>query len=102
MLVHCRMYISLFYQFSFAPKRKQHTNVDAVQPSAHFLLRRWLLSGQLLHVPATAVEASTTVGVALFLDFFSIATAIAFLRLLISGGHFLTKLAISFVLWFVR
>jgi len=48
---------------------------------------RWLLSGQLLHIPATAVEASTTVGVALFLDFFSIATAIAFLRLLISGGH---------------
>ena len=47
-----------------------------------------MLSGQLLHIPATAVEASTTVGVALFLDFFSIATAIAFLRLLISGGHF--------------
>lgn len=48
---------------------------------------RWLLTGQLVHAPATAVEASTTVGVALFMDFFSVTNALVFLRLLMFGGH---------------
>jgi hypothetical protein len=45
-----------------------------------------LLTGQLVHAPATAVEASTTVGVALFMDFFSVTNALVFLRLLMFGG----------------
>lgn len=39
-----------------------------------------------MHAPATAVEASTTVGVALFMDFFSVTNALVFLRLLMFGG----------------
>lgn len=48
---------------------------------------RWLRNGSLVHVPATSVEASTAVGVALFLDFFSVANAVEFLRLVVLGGH---------------
>ena len=89
-LLHClfclfaRLFVCLFVYFPMVLDLCQEH--DTACGTSHALSRRWLLNGQLIHAPATAVEASTTVGVALFMDFFSIANALAFLRLLISGG----------------
>ena len=44
--------------------------------------RRWLLNGQLVYAPVGAVEASSNIGVAAFMDFFSITNTVIFLRLL--------------------
>eukprot|EP00913_Durusdinium_trenchii_P025611 g24038.t1 len=59
-----------------------------IQESGEDDVARWLLNGQLVYAPVGAVEASSNIGVAAFMDFFSITNTVIFLRLLAGKrGH---------------
>ena len=50
-------------------------------------LRRWLKSGQLVHVPVWALQASNALGVAVLMDFFSVHNTFRLVWELLHGGR---------------
>mmetsp|Transcript_6013 Transcript_6013/g.10933 ORF Transcript_6013/g.10933 Transcript_6013/m.10933 type:complete len:480 (+) Transcript_6013:43-1482(+) len=50
-------------------------------------VERWLITGQLIHVPVWALQVSNGLGVAVLMDFFSIHNTASLLREVLSGGH---------------
>ena len=61
--------------------------MDCLPPLLNFShWRRWLQSGQLVHAPAWALEASNNLGVAVFMDFFSTHNTATLVQQLLFGG----------------
>ncbi|CAJ1378568.1 unnamed protein product [Effrenium voratum] len=58
-----------------------------VRESGEADVLRWLQSGQLVHAPAWALEASNNLGVAVFMDFFSTHNTATLVQQLLFGGH---------------
>eukprot|EP00930_Biecheleria_cincta_P060631 TRINITY_DN46251_c0_g1_i1.p1 TRINITY_DN46251_c0_g1~~TRINITY_DN46251_c0_g1_i1.p1 ORF type:complete len:524 (+),score=78.87 TRINITY_DN46251_c0_g1_i1:37-1572(+) len=62
------------------------TPVD-VAASGETDVERWLQSGQLVHCPVWSLEAASDVGVAVFMDFFSVHNTCRLVQQLFSGDH---------------
>jgi len=62
------------------------TPVD-VAASGEGDVNRWLRSGQLVHCPVWSLEASSDIGVAVFMDFFSVYNTCKLVQQLFTGDH---------------